>query len=157
MSPTSHPPSCSHSSLSDHPAALWMAPSTPPPPIRDELAALTTASISSVVMSPRHKDTLSFRSGFTEKRGSGSGWSSIGDVIRRKGPGKSEDCIESNLWAAATAVERFFTRHHQKFAQQMQTYKWWVVTGTAVTHSTPVVSKSYIPGLSGNLILDATL
>src|SRR4051812_5619698 len=37
------------------PPARWIAPSTPPPPSNDELAALTTASISCVVMSPRTK------------------------------------------------------------------------------------------------------
>ena len=34
------------------PAARWMAPSTPPPPSRLFLAALTMASTSSLVMSP---------------------------------------------------------------------------------------------------------
>jgi hypothetical protein len=35
------------------PAARWIAPSTPPPPSRLEFAALTIASTSSFVMSPR--------------------------------------------------------------------------------------------------------
>src|SRR5436305_4455508 len=51
-SPVSHPPSVRHSSRSRGPAARWMAPSTPPPPSSDELAALTMASTSSFVMSP---------------------------------------------------------------------------------------------------------
>src|SRR5271167_4255663 len=34
------------------PAARWMAPSTPPPPASRRLAALTTASTRSAVMSP---------------------------------------------------------------------------------------------------------
>ena len=38
-------------------AAPWMAPSTPPPPIREELAALTIASTSCAVMSPRTRVT----------------------------------------------------------------------------------------------------
>ena len=36
------------------PAARWMAPSTPPPPRSRRLAALTTASTRSTVMSPLH-------------------------------------------------------------------------------------------------------
>src|SRR4051812_39661404 len=52
-SPVSQPPSDRHSSSSSGPAARWIAPSTPPPPSRLELAALTIASASaSVVMSP---------------------------------------------------------------------------------------------------------
>src|SRR6516165_8940163 len=34
------------------PPRRWIAPSTPPPPSRDELAALTTASTRCAVMSP---------------------------------------------------------------------------------------------------------
>src|SRR5665647_1851712 len=41
-----------HSASRRGPAARWMAPSTPPPPSRELLAALTIASTSSVVMSP---------------------------------------------------------------------------------------------------------
>src|SRR5665647_783365 len=41
-----------HSASSRGPAARWMAPSTPPPPSRELLAALTIASTRSVVMSP---------------------------------------------------------------------------------------------------------
>src|SRR5690625_1598747 len=46
---------------SSGPAARWIAPSTPPPPARVALAALTIASTSSVVMSPvtiSTRDTL---------------------------------------------------------------------------------------------------
>src|SRR3954468_21588971 len=52
-SPVSHPPSARHSWSRSGPAARWMAPSTPPPPSSDELAALTMASTAKVVMSPR--------------------------------------------------------------------------------------------------------
>src|ERR1044072_3645698 len=41
-----------HSSSIEGPPAGWMAPSTPPPPSSVELAALTTASTASRVMSP---------------------------------------------------------------------------------------------------------
>src|SRR5690606_24975144 len=41
-----------HSSRSAGPAAAWIAPSTPPPPSSDELAALPIASTCSRVMSP---------------------------------------------------------------------------------------------------------
>ena len=41
-----------HSSRMAGPPARWIAPSTPPPPISPELAALTIASTSSSVMSP---------------------------------------------------------------------------------------------------------
>ena len=57
-SPVSHPFSILHSSFSEGPAALCMAPSIPPPPIKVLLAALTMASISSLVMSPCHSDIL---------------------------------------------------------------------------------------------------
>src|SRR5208282_996330 len=40
-----------HSSRIDGPPARWMAPSTPPPPSREELAALTMASVVSLAMS----------------------------------------------------------------------------------------------------------
>ena len=40
-----------HSSRMEGPPARWMAPSTPPPPRREELAALTMASVVSLVMS----------------------------------------------------------------------------------------------------------
>src|SRR5574339_1097993 len=52
-SPVWHPPSVRHSASSPGPAARWIAPSTPPPPRSDGLAALTMASTASVVMSPR--------------------------------------------------------------------------------------------------------
>ena len=53
-SPVWQPPSTRHSASSCGPAARWIAPSTPPPPSRFSLAALTIASASgSVVMSPR--------------------------------------------------------------------------------------------------------
>ena len=45
-SPVSHPPSPSHSLKRALLAALWMAPSTPPPPSSEQLAAFTMASIS---------------------------------------------------------------------------------------------------------------
>src|SRR6266702_3536509 len=41
-----------HSMASSGPAARWIAPSTPPPPSSDALAALTIASTCSLVMSP---------------------------------------------------------------------------------------------------------
>src|SRR5208283_4637853 len=40
-----------HSSRIEGPPARWMAPSTPPPPRSEELAALTMASVVSLVMS----------------------------------------------------------------------------------------------------------
>src|SRR5271157_4417430 len=40
-----------HSCRMEGPPARWMAPSTPPPPRREELAALTMASVVSLVMS----------------------------------------------------------------------------------------------------------
>lgn len=40
------------------PAARWIAPSTPPPPSNDELAAFTIASTFSVVMSACNARTL---------------------------------------------------------------------------------------------------
>src|SRR5882672_1377801 len=51
-SPVGQPPSVRHSARSSGPAARWMAPSTPPPPNRLSLAALTMASTSRRVMSP---------------------------------------------------------------------------------------------------------
>src|SRR5690606_24941706 len=50
-SPGAQPPSLRHSSSRPGPAARWIAPSTPPPPRSAEFAALTMASMSSVVMS----------------------------------------------------------------------------------------------------------
>ncbi len=44
--------SCRHAASSRGPAAAWIAPSTPPPPSSEELAAFTIASASWVVMSP---------------------------------------------------------------------------------------------------------
>src|SRR5580692_5647549 len=49
--PVAQPPSALHSSYSSGPAARWIAPSTPPPPSKLRLAALTMASTASVVMS----------------------------------------------------------------------------------------------------------
>src|SRR5882757_7916124 len=49
--PVSQPSSVRHSATSSGPAARWIAPSTPPPPRSDVLAALTMASTPSVVMS----------------------------------------------------------------------------------------------------------
>jgi hypothetical protein len=49
--PVAQPPSVRHSATSFGPAARWIAPSTPPPPNNDVLAALTMASTASVVMS----------------------------------------------------------------------------------------------------------
>src|SRR5215207_952604 len=49
--PVEHPPILRVASRRRGPAARWMAPSTPPPPRRDELAALTMASTGRVVMS----------------------------------------------------------------------------------------------------------
>jgi len=50
--PVAQPPSVSHSARNCGPAARWIAPSTPPPPSKVRLAALTMASSASVVMSP---------------------------------------------------------------------------------------------------------
>src|SRR5579864_211141 len=49
--PVAQPPSVRHSASSSGPAARWIAPSTPPPPSKVPLAALTMASTASVVMS----------------------------------------------------------------------------------------------------------
>src|SRR5271157_4244959 len=49
--PVLQPPSSRHSSRSSGPAARWIAPSTPPPPSNELLAALTMASTARVVMS----------------------------------------------------------------------------------------------------------
>src|SRR3954465_5951863 len=49
--PVAQPSSVRHSATSSGPAARWIAPSTPPPPRSDVLAALTIASTPSVVMS----------------------------------------------------------------------------------------------------------
>src|SRR5436305_14332721 len=46
------PPTLRHSSRSFGPAARWIAPSTPPPPSRLELAAFTMASTFCSVTSP---------------------------------------------------------------------------------------------------------
>jgi hypothetical protein len=43
--------SCAQSYTSSGPAARWIAPSTPPAPSSEELAALTMASVASRVMS----------------------------------------------------------------------------------------------------------
>src|SRR5213083_2143130 len=50
-SPGRQPPRIRHSASNSGPAARWIAPSTPPPPSSDVLAALTMASTPSVVMS----------------------------------------------------------------------------------------------------------
>src|SRR5262247_4765566 len=52
-SPVGQPPSVRHSASSSGPAARWIAPSTPPPPSKLELAALTMASTARRVMSAR--------------------------------------------------------------------------------------------------------
>ena len=57
-SPVLQRPRALHSFKSPGPAALWMAPSTPSPPLRDELAAFTIASIFSFTKFPNHKETL---------------------------------------------------------------------------------------------------
>jgi hypothetical protein len=44
-----------HSCMIAGPPARWIAPSTPPPPARCVLAALTTASVDSLVMSPQER------------------------------------------------------------------------------------------------------
>lgn len=59
--PVSQPPSFRHSFNRPRPAALWIAPSTPPPPSSDLLAALTIASTARVVMSPRMRPIRSLR------------------------------------------------------------------------------------------------
>ena len=51
-SPVGQPPILRHSSSRSGPAARWMAPSTPPPPSSDSLAAFTIASTVSAVRSP---------------------------------------------------------------------------------------------------------
>src|SRR5687768_16270132 len=48
-----------HSASSSGPAARWIAPSTPPPPSNDSLAALTMASTSRVTMLARRAWSLS--------------------------------------------------------------------------------------------------
>jgi len=55
-SPVSQPLSVWHSASKEGPAAEWMAPSTPPPPSREVLAALTMASTARVVMSVRMRE-----------------------------------------------------------------------------------------------------
>src|SRR5215208_5823526 len=50
-SPVGQPPICLVASNNRGPAARWIAPSTPPPPRRDEFAALTMASTGRVVIS----------------------------------------------------------------------------------------------------------
>src|SRR5262245_64831970 len=50
--PVGHPPIPRHASMMAGPPARWMAPSTPPPPARALLAALTRASTLCRVMSP---------------------------------------------------------------------------------------------------------
>src|SRR5437867_91047 len=50
--PVGQPPILRHSAMMLGPPARWMAPSTPPPPARAELAALTMASVCTLVMSP---------------------------------------------------------------------------------------------------------
>src|SRR5947209_4661160 len=61
-SPVVHPPRAAQAAWSSRaPAARWMAPSTPPPPASASLAALTTASTASVVMSPRTASTLTVK------------------------------------------------------------------------------------------------
>src|SRR3954464_11161507 len=52
-SPVSQPPSNRHCSRISGPPARWIAPSTPPPPSRLELAALTIASTACSLISPR--------------------------------------------------------------------------------------------------------
>src|SRR5579862_8794416 len=49
--PVTQPPSVRHSASRSGPAARWIAPSTPPPPSKLRLAALTMASTASIVMS----------------------------------------------------------------------------------------------------------
>src|SRR5438093_4477003 len=46
-----------HSARIAGPPRRWIAPSTPPPPIKEELAAFTTASTSCAVMSPSASET----------------------------------------------------------------------------------------------------
>src|ERR1043165_9937215 len=52
-SPVGQPPSVRHSASNCGPAARWIAPSTPPPPSSEGLAALTIASALIVGMSRR--------------------------------------------------------------------------------------------------------
>src|SRR5436190_8974230 len=66
-SPNAHPFRARQASSRSGPAARWIAPSTPPPPRSEVLAALTTASTCSAVMSP-------------------SATSSDGPITRRVGP-----------------------------------------------------------------------
>ena len=69
--PVSHPFKVRFSSLRRLPADLCIAPSTPPPPRSELLAAFTMPSNSSFVMSPRNMEILSAnptlltRSGFS--------------------------------------------------------------------------------------------
>src|SRR5690349_12579849 len=81
-SPVFAPPRVLHSASSSGPAARWMAPSTPPPPSNDSLAALTMASTSSLVMSPRTTSiTLGSRTHYTLQ---------VTDDLRRKDTGPLE-------------------------------------------------------------------
>src|SRR5579883_2959099 len=56
--PVGERPILRHSSMMLGPPARWMAPSTPPPPASAELAALTMASASTLVMSPCSKASV---------------------------------------------------------------------------------------------------
>src|ERR1043166_1526630 len=62
--PAGRVPRCSriflHSASRAGPAARWMAPSTPPPPSREELAALTIASLDSSVILPTTSSRTAF-------------------------------------------------------------------------------------------------
>src|SRR5208283_417415 len=71
-----------HSSRIEGPPARWMAPSTPPPPRSEELAALTMASVVSLVMSagpwnssvlPLAKVSLAAKLGMVSDVGTGGG------------------------------------------------------------------------------------
>ena len=63
-----------------------MAPSTPPPPMREEFAAFTIAPISRLVMSPRHKETLLLR---------------VESGAKREGPLSVTAIMERNIIAQA--------------------------------------------------------
>ena len=56
--PVSQPFRRRHSRRRSGPAARWIAPSTPPPPRREVLAAFTMLDTESVVMSVRIRDIL---------------------------------------------------------------------------------------------------
>src|SRR5690606_21687209 len=105
-SPGAQPPSLRHSSSRPGPAARWIAPSTPPPPSRVELAALTMASMSSVVMSACRAVSL-----VVIARSTGGDVSAFGDLC-------GDGLAEGGGAAVATDIrrqDRFVARRQHRF------------------------------------------